>query len=222
MRRKVISAAMSNPITFLKDTFPRLFHKGVEGLEAKVAEGNEKAGKILADVKGAAGHVVLVVEGEGEVYMKYADGKMQVIDAKPTQDVKLAVAAPGPAVKMLLGEAEKEGELEEGKAAKRAVRTVSKRVQDALGAQSLLFHVNIENVPDHGTVTVKVGLNAPEPPQEPKFKATIAFADLEAARAGEVNAQMLFMGGKLRMEGDYSAALQLGMQLMAQAQQDGF
>lgn len=213
---------MSDPITFLKDTFPKLFHKGVAGLEAKAGEGHEKAGKILADVKGAAGHVVLVVEGEGEVYMKYADGTMEVIDAKPTENVKLAVSAPGSAVKMLLGEAEKEGELEEDKAAKRAVRTVSKRVQDALGDQSLLFHINIENVPDQGTVTVKIGLNAPEPPEEPKFQATIAFADLEAARSGEVNPQMLFMGGKLRMEGDYSAALQLGMQLMSQAQQDGF
>lgn len=213
---------MSDPISFLKDTFPALFQKGVAGLEAKAADGNEKAGKILADVKGAAGNVVLVVEGEGEVYMSYADGKMNVVDAKPTSDVKLAVAAPGSAMKMLLGEAEKEGELEEGKAAKRAARTVSKRVQDALGDQSLLFHIVVENVPDQGTVTVKVGLNAPEPPEQPKFKATIAFEDLEAARSGEVNPQMLFMGGKLRMEGDYSAALQLAMQLMSQAQQDGF
>lgn len=213
---------MSDPITFLKDTFPKLFNKGVAGLEAKAGEGHEKAGKILEDVKGASGHVVLVVEGEGEVYMKYADGTMEVIEAKPTENVKLAVAAPSSAVKMLLGEAEKEGELEESKAAKRAARTVSKRVQDALGDQSLLFHVNITGVPDQGDVTVKIGLNAPEPPEEPKFQATIAFADLEAARSGEVNAQMLFMGGKLRMEGDYSAALQLGMQLMSQAQQDGF
>ena len=213
---------MSDPIQFLKETYPALFAKGVAGLEAKAGEGHEKAGKILEDVKGASGNVVLVVEGEGEVYMKYADGKMEVIDVKPTENVKLAVSAPGSAVKMLLGEAEKEGELEEGKAAKRAARTVSKRVQDALGDQSLLFHINVEGVPDQGTVTVKVGLNAPEPPEAPKFQATIAFADLEAARAGEVNAQMLFMGGKLRMEGDYSAALQLGMQLMSQAQQDGF
>ncbi len=213
---------MSDPIAFLKDTFPALFNKGVAGLEAKAAGGHEKAGKILADVKGASGNVVLVVEGEGEVYMSFGDGKMEAVDAKPTDNVKLAVAAPAAAVKMLLGEAEKEGELEEDKAAKRAARTVSKRMQDALGDQSLLFHIVIENVPEQGTVAVKIGLNAPEPPEEPKFKATIAFEDLEAARNGEVNPQMLFMGGKLRMEGDYSAALQLGMQLMTQAQQDGF
>ena len=36
---------------------------------------------------------------------------------------------------------------------------------------------------------------------------------------GETNIQALFMGGKLRMAGDYSSALQMGMQLMAQMQQ---
>ncbi len=211
----------TDPVAFLKETFPKLFEKGVAQLEAQAAQ-DEKAKKILEDVKGASGAVVLVVEGEGEVYLKLEDGKMTPLDSKPAEDVRLAVAAPGPALRMLLGEAEKEGELEESKAAMRAARTASKRLQAALGDQSLLFHVIVEDVPELGTVTVRIALNAPEPPEEPTFTATIKYEDLEAARAGEVNPQQLFMGGKLRMAGDYSTALQLGMQLMAQAQQDGF
>ncbi|MEM9861732.1 MAG: SCP2 sterol-binding domain-containing protein [Myxococcota bacterium] len=202
-----------DPITFLKETFPALFAKGVADLEA---EGKTAA---LEDVRGATGAVALHVEGEGEVFLRVADGTMTVLDAAPDpSEINLAVAAPGDAMRMLLGEAEDAGELEEGLAAKRAVGTASKRLQDALGADSLEFHVIAEDVPDLGNVTVRIGLNAPEPPVEPKFTATIKFDDLEAARNGEVNVQQLFMGGKLRMAGDYSRALQLGMQLMQQMQ----
>ncbi len=206
-----------DPISFLKETFPTLFAKGVALLEEKANGGSERHKAALEDVKGASGAVVLEVEGEGEVYLRAADGTMTVLADKPDPgDVKLAVAAPGEALRMLLGEAEDAGELEEEKAAKRAVGTASKRLQDALGADSLEFHVIAEDVPDLGEVTVRVGLNAAEPPKEPKFTATINFDDLEAARNGEVNVQQLFMGGKLRMQGDYSRALQLGMQLMQQ------
>ena len=207
-----------DPISFLSETFPALFAKGVAQLEAKAAAGDGVAKSSLEDVKGAVGGVILQVEGEGAVYLRADNGKMVVLDAAPS-DVKLAVAAPGAALRMLLGEAENAGELEEAKAASRAVGTASKRLQDALGADSLEFHLVATGVPDLGDITVKVGLNAAEPPAEPKFTATIAFPDLEAARNGEINVQQLFLGGKLKMTGDYSRALQLGMSLMAQMQQ---
>ncbi|MBO6940066.1 MAG: SCP2 sterol-binding domain-containing protein [Deltaproteobacteria bacterium] len=208
-------------VTFLRETFPRLFEKGVSDLEAKAAGGDAKAQAALDDVKGATGAVVLEVEGVDTVYLRADAGKMTVLDAAPDgSDVKLAVAAPSKAMQTLLGEAQAAGELEdESKAAKRAVMTASKRLQDALGDTSLEFHVIATGVPDLDEVTIKIGLNAPEPPAEPKFTATIAYSDLEAMQTGETNIQMLFMGGKLRMAGDYSSALQMGMQLMAQMQQ---
>ncbi len=207
-------------VTFLRETFPSLFEKGVSDLEAKAAGGDAKAQAALDDVKGATGAVVLEVEGVDTVYLRADAGKMQVLDAAPDGgDVKLAVAAPSQAMQMLLGEAQAAGELEDERAAKRAVMTASKRLQDALGATSLEFHVIATGVPELDEVTIKIGLNAPEPPAEPKFTATIAYSDLEAMQTGETNIQALFMGGKLRMAGDYSAALQMGMQLMAQMQQ---
>lgn len=209
-----------DPISFLSETFPALFAKGVAQLEAKAAAGDAVAKSSLEDVKGAVGGVILQVEGEGAVYLRADNGQMVVLDAAPDPaDVKLAVSAPGAALRMLLGEAEDAGELEESKAASRAVGTASKRLQDALGDDSLEFHLVATDVPDLGDITIKVGLNAPEPPTEPKFTATIAFPDLEAARNGEINVQQLFLGGKLKMTGDYSRALQLGMSLMAQMQQ---
>jgi hypothetical protein len=37
---------------------------------------------------------------------------------------------------------------------------------------------------------------------------------LELVQRGELTAQELFLGGKLKMEGDYSLALQIAMQLL--------
>ena len=211
---------MSDVVEFLRETFPKLFEKGVADLEAKAAAGDAKAKAALADVKGATGAVVLEVEGEETVYLRADQGTMKVLDAPPAPgDVKLAVAAPAKAMEMLLGEAKAAGELEEAKAAQRAVMTASKRLQDALGDNALEFHVVATGVPDLGDVPIKIGLNAPEPPADPRFTATIAYDDLEAMQNGETNLQALFMGGKLRMSGDYSQALQIGMQIMAQMQQ---
>lgn len=207
-------------VTFLRETFPRLFAKGVADLEAKAASGDARAKIELDDVKGATGAVVLDVEGGDTVYLRADGGEMVVLDAAPDGgDVKLAVAAPSQVMQMLLGEAKAAGELEEEKAAHRAVKTASKRLQDALGDASLEFHVIATGVPELDEVTIKIGLNAPEPPADPKFTATIAYADLEAMQNGDTDIQTLFMGGKLRMAGDYSQALQMGMQLMAQMQQ---
>lgn len=207
-----------NPLEFLRTDFPALFNQGVADLEA-AAESSAGAKARLEDVRGAHGAVALFVEGNGggDVYLDTRNGKMTVLDGAPADDdVKLAIAGPAEAMAMLLGEAEDAGELEEESAKKRAVGTASKRLQDALGADAMEFHIIIKDVPDLDEVKVRIALNAPKPPAEPKFTATIGFDDLEAARDGEVNVQQLFMGGKLRMEGDYSRALQLGMQLLQQ------
>ncbi|MEM1415991.1 MAG: SCP2 sterol-binding domain-containing protein [Myxococcota bacterium] len=211
----------SDPRQFLTDTFPALFAKGVEELRAKAAAGDAAAKMRLADVEGASGGVLLRVEGEGDVFLVLEEGgRMKTADA--AENVRLAIAAPGPALRTLLGEAEASGELADAQAGHRAVGTASKALQDALGDESLLFHVIAEGVPELGTVTVKIGLNATEPPETPTFTATMAFDDLEAARNGQTNAQELFMGGKLKMAGDYSRALQIGMQvLQLQSQMQG-
>jgi putative sterol carrier protein len=53
-----------------------------------------------------------------------------------------------------------------------------------------------------------------EPPAEPGFTAELQFPDLESVQRGELTMQELFLGGKLKMEGDYSLALQIAMQLL--------
>ena len=56
--------------------------------------------------------------------------------------------------------------------------------------------------------------NVVEPPGEPGFTAELQYGDLESVQRGELTVQELFLGGKLKMEGDYSLALQIAMQLL--------
>ncbi|MGB5680672.1 MAG: SCP2 sterol-binding domain-containing protein, partial [Polyangiales bacterium] len=53
-----------------------------------------------------------------------------------------------------------------------------------------------------------------EPPNEPGFTTELQYSDLESVQRGELTVQELFLGGKLKMEGDYSLALQTAMQLL--------
>ena len=208
-----------DPIPFLQETFPALFTKGVATLRAKAEAGDAAAAARLQDVIGASGAVRLVVEGEGEVLLLAQGGEMSVLESDAGQTVRLAIGAPGEGLRRLLLEAEAEGELAEEVAAERAIGTASKRLQDLLGEESMLFHIIVREIPELGDVTVKVGLNAPAVPETPTFSAALAYGDLQAVRDGKVQPQELFFQQKLVLEGDYSRALQLGMQLATMAQQ---
>lgn len=210
----------TDPIAFLKETFPALFNSGLAQLRAKADGGDALAKSRLEDVLGATGAVRLVVEGEGEVLLSAEGGEMRVLESAEGQNVRLAVGAPAAGLRRLLLEAEAEGELAEDKAAERAVATASKRVQDILGEESMLFHVVVKDIPELGEVTAKIGLNAADVPAEPTFTATLSYPDLGDVRDGKVQPQELFFQQKLVMAGDYSRALQVGMQLATLAQQE--
>ena len=203
------------PIEFLRDGFPRLFTRGVEVLRARAAGGDERAQRILDDVEGVTGAASLRIDEEPPVVLSAAAGALSSssapMDGVP---VKIAAALPGNAASLLLGEAVKAGALEDDEIAIGAAQTASKRFEDALAGQPMTCHVTLRSVPDLGDVRVRVGFNVAEPPEAPGFTAELQYADLESVQRGELNVQELFLGGKLKMEGDYSLALQIAMQLL--------
>ncbi len=179
------------PIEFLRDTFPKLFIRGVGVLESRAAGGDERAQRILADVKGVTGAVRLEVDDHPPIVLS---GKAGLLTSgnEPEEGVPLKATAkiPGDAVELLLGSAL------------------------ALAGQPLSFVATVRNVPELGDVILRVAFNVPEVPAEPGFTTELQFSDLEAVRHGELTVQELFLGGKLKMEGDYSLALQISMQLL--------
>ena len=203
------------PIEFLQDTFPRLFARGVEVLETRAEGGDERAERILADVKGVTGAVRLEVDDQPPIVLSGDAGRLTAGN-EPAEGVPLKVAAkiPGDAVQLLLGAALESGALENEEVAVGAAQTASKRFEDALGGQPMTFEATVRDVPELGDVVLRVAFNVPEVPAEPGFTTELQFADLEAVQRGELTVQELFLGGKLKMEGDYSLALQVSMQLL--------
>ena len=61
-------------------------------------------------------------------------------------------------------------------------------------------------------MTIRIAIGAGDPPDDPKFTATVSWDDIEEVRAGELTGQQLF--GRLKIQGDASQAMALGMTLM--------
>jgi len=203
------------PIEFLHDVFPKLFSRGIDALKQRAVAGDESAQRILDDVTGVIGAASLHVDDQTPVVLSAREGTLASSrEPAPEVPVKIAAAFPGNAVALLLGEAAKAGALEDEEVAIGAARTASKRFEDALAGQPMTCHLTLREVPELGDVQVRLGFNVTEPPSEPGFTTELSFADLESVQRGELTPQELFLGGKLKMEGDYSLALQIAMQLL--------
>ncbi|MEM7434934.1 MAG: SCP2 sterol-binding domain-containing protein [Myxococcota bacterium] len=203
------------PIEFLQEDFPKLFNHGVKVLEARAAAGDEQAQRVLADVTGVTGAVRIELDDASPIVLSAAAGTLTAGDS-PEAGVPLKVAAqvPEDAVQLLLGEALSTGALEDEEVAVGAAQTASKRFEEALAGRPMTLTATVKGVPGLGDVELRVAFNVPEVPPSPGFTTEVEFADLEATRRGELTVQELFLGGKLKMEGDYSMALQISMQLL--------
>ncbi|MDH3200356.1 MAG: SCP2 sterol-binding domain-containing protein [Myxococcales bacterium] len=206
---------ITQPVEFLRDTFPKLFTRGVEVLESRASGGDERAQRILADVKGVTGAVRLEVDDYPPIVLSGKAGLL-IAGNEPEEGVPLKATAkiPANAVQLLLGSALRSGALDDEEVAVGAAQTASKRFEDALAGQPLSFEATVKDVPELGDVILQVAFNVPEVPAEPGFTTELQFSDLEAVRRGELTVQELFLGGKLKMQGDYSLALQISMQLL--------
>ena len=206
---------MSDAVDFIKNQYPALFARGVEIMRERADAGDERAEKAkaeLEDVLAANGASLLRIDDQ-DIYLSVSDGAVTVHDSAP-EGVRMAFAIPGDALSEVFLEAGDNELLEGDRAALRAARSVSKKLEDALADHLLEFHLIIGDAPDLGDVTVRIGLGVDEPPAEPKFTINMKYDDLEAARESKMNPQQLFMAGKIRLAGDYSGAMQLAMQLM--------
>lgn len=202
-----------DPIEFLSKTLPSIYNRGVTLLREK-ATSDEKAKAHLDDVLAVEGAGRAVITDAGEVWLTVKDGVMAAHDGQPAGvPVKIAVEFPADATEVVLGEAAREGAFEDDRAALAATHLSSKKLETALAGRSMTTHLTVKDAPDLGDVVVKLGFNVEAPPEKPGFTGEIKYDDLEALREGKLLPQQLFMGGKLRLKGDYSLALQIAMQL---------
>ena len=201
----------TEPLEFLKDTLPAHFAQGVD---SRRASGSPNAKEQLDDVLGARAALRVVVTGEGEAWLRVENGVMTSHDSKPEGvPVRAAIELEAAAAREALSLLDETGRMEDPQAPKRFARFFSGRVEKILDGQKLEFHVVLKDVPDRdGDVTVKVGIGTDTPPAKPQFTAAVSYDDLEDLRQGDLTPQQLI--GRLRLTGDASRAMALGMMLM--------
>lgn len=206
---------MTDPVGFFRERWVELFDRGVSLLDARAAKEGERARRIVDDVRGAHGAAWLLFEGAGDVWLAWREGHIEALDGRPDGvPVRLAIALPGDAAALWIEQVVKAADLDSDEAAVRTARSVSARFAEAMGDQSLSFHLVLADTPDFERVVVRIGVHLDAPPETPRFTATVAWDDLVAARERGEDLSKLFMAGKLRLGGDYSQALSVAMQLM--------
>ena len=80
------------PIEFLLDTFPKLFARGVEVLESRASAGDERAQRILDDVKGVTGAASLQIDDRSPVVLSARAGALSAGDG-PADGVPIKITA---------------------------------------------------------------------------------------------------------------------------------
>ncbi|MDQ3035867.1 MAG: SCP2 sterol-binding domain-containing protein [Myxococcota bacterium] len=201
----------TEPLDFLQSQLPPHFAKGVDALRASSAP---DAKDHLDDVLAARAALRIVVAGEGEAWLRVENGAMTSHESKPEGvPVRAAIEFEAAAAREALSLLDESGRMDDPKAPKRFARLFSARAEKVLDGQKLEFHVVLKDVPDHdGDVVIKIGIGTDTPPAKPQFTAAISYDDLEDLRAGELTPQQLI--GRLRLTGDASRAMALGMMLM--------
>lgn len=206
-------AMNTDPMSFFREDYPQLFNRGVAELGER---DDEKAKSRHADIVAARGavHILLDGEGGGSVWLATENGAMSVHESAPDGfPVRFAIGAPIEAARTLLEELESADLFDEERASRRIARIASAEVEGMLEGHALEFHITLSDIPaDPDEVTVRVALGGAEPPAEPKFSATVSWDDIEDVRDGELTPQQLF--GRLKITGDASQAMALGMTLM--------
>jgi putative sterol carrier protein len=199
-----------DPLAFFHDVLPAHFASGVAALKAATGPGSKEA---LDDVLGSKGAVRITIAGEGEVYLVVEDGTMRAEKTRPDgYTVRMAFAFTGEAAKGALALLTESGRMDEPGAAMRFAKVASARSEKLLAGQKLEFHVIIKDVPDADDVVIKIGIGTDTAPEKPQFTAAISYDDLEDMREGDITPQQIL--GRLRLTGDASRAMALGMMLM--------
>jgi hypothetical protein len=197
----------------LRERFVPLFERGVSLLEERATRSAADRAA-LEDVRGYTGTTRIDLDGLPRAFIAFDDGKVAVTPAASEgARIRTALDLPSALAEKWIGDILLASrDTPEEKAAISAARLVSKRTDEILGDDPLLFHLVLTGTAD-GDATLRIGLGASEPPAEPRFTATIAWPDLEGMKERGENLQQLFFAGKLRLAGDYSRALVLAMKL---------
>lgn len=208
------AGAKITPEHFFGSIVPGQFQKNLERLERE----REALAKQIGDLRAMRVSLRVVLAGDPprNFFLNLADGKLSLADAPaepPLVTIEQSEADWAAAV-------EREGvggfDMFSGKAAAPGSMSLTPARAQKLRALKGSLRLVLTDLPggeaDRAwSITTRFG-DAPEGP--PTTTMTMKYEDSQAMRSGGLNPQQAFMAGKIKIAGDMSFAMQLGMAMM--------
>jgi hypothetical protein len=207
----------TKPIELLSKTIPEIVNAAVSEMKRNADRGDADAKQNYADLSGSPGAARVVLEGKGgaDLYLVSESAQLRADSQPPSVPVLLAIALPAEALELALEEAEDKLTSVLARVQQRLARLSPKKTRallDKLAVEKLSFHLIVKDTPDFDEVRVKIATGSAEPPATPKFTVTIDYDTLQQLRERKIKPQAVL--SKLKLAGDSSRAMQLGMELM--------
>jgi len=207
----------TKPTELLSKTIPEVVNAAVAEMKSAADQGDADAKQRYADLSTHPGAARIVLEGKGggDLYLVSENAQLRSSSQAPSVPVLFAIGVAAEAFELALEEVEDKIEPALSRIQKRLVRlspTKTRALLDKLAAEKLSFHLIIKDTPDFDEVRVKIATGSAEPPATPKFTVTIDYDTLQQLRERKIKPQAVL--SKLKLSGDSSRAMQLGMELM--------
>lgn len=169
----------------------------------------EAAQRELDDLKNARGTLAWEVEGVGAVYINIADGKMSIAEtAAEAPFLSIILSADG---WQRLASGSVPGGLMMGGGRQQVLGQT--RIQ-RLKALKGMIRFLVTGLPDGGEMSTLLHFGADPRPAQPQTTIRMNADVAQKLQNNELNPQMAFMQGQLKLEGDAGLAMQVGMAMM--------
>lgn len=208
----------TDPIAFCESQLPALYMQARAALEAASQKGDAQARARLASIAAQPIHTRLRFAAEpqgvvGEVVLRTDRAGLVVkTGADAPNGFGYAVEVSKGAAMVGIGMLER-GEVNPEAVARALLMLGSERACTLFAASRFAFDITVEHVPVLGTSKTRLAFGATELPPKPDFSVWVEYDELEDARERAIPPHQLFLAGKMRVEGDASAAMRLAMTL---------
>lgn len=200
----------ADPIALCRERLPGLFADALERLRGRATRGGPEVARVLDDRLAGRAACRLRLEGAGDIFLLAERGALRIETSAGELPIVYALRAPGEVVRHGFAWLDA-GEVDATRLGDLLLRMASREAATLFARYPCAFEAKVAAVPTVGDLALALSLGSGELPATPQFVLSVAYADLEDARARRETARDLLLSGKARIEGDTARAMMLAM-----------